>query len=99
MSYAREVREPYLPTGSTLPPHSAMYVHITIMATNVAPFSGEGTFPCDETQCNNFLQTTALANIASPAVKDTVKFKYTCVGELWCIGSNVPTTKCTSERP
>ena len=98
MCYGREVRMPYLPKGSTPHPHSTVHVHITIIATNVAPLSGKGTFPCDQTQCNNFLQTTAAANIVNPAVKDTVKFKYACVGELWCIVSNVPATKSTSER-
>ena len=42
--------------------------------------------------------TMAPAIIAvSPAVKDIVimvKFKYACVGELWCMEP----TKCTSER-
>ena len=35
-------------------------------------FSWQGTFPCNQTQYNNFLHTTAAAIIASAAVKDTV---------------------------
>ena len=53
-------------------------------------------FPCNQTQCNT-LQTTAVAIIASLAVKDSryrIKFKYACVCELWCMEP----TKCASER-
>ena len=72
------------------------YVHITMIATYVVPLSGEGTFPCDQTRRNTFKHTTAAAIIATPDV--IVKSEYTCVSELWCMGSNVPATKCTSER-
>jgi len=72
------------------------YVHITMIATYVAPLSGEGTFPCDHTRCNTSLHTTAAALIGTPDI--IVKFEYTCVSELWCMGSNVPAAKCTSER-
>ena len=72
------------------------YVHITMIVTYAAPLSGEGTFPCDQTRCNSFLHTNAAAIIATPDI--IVKFEYTCVSELWCMGSNVPATKCTSER-
>ena len=72
------------------------YVHITMIATYASPLSGEGTFHCDQTRCNTFKHTPAAAIIATPDV--IVKFEYTCVSELWCMGSNVPATKCTSER-
>ena len=56
------------------------------------------TFPYDQTQCNTFLHTTAIAIIASPTVKDTVimvKFKYTRIAGAFTLNHIFQYSPCT----